>query len=82
MIVVFPAPVGPTRAMVCPAATSRLKSTMIGVPGLYANWTSLKLTSPRTGPKGGLSAASSNSGRVSMISKTRSAPASAACIEL
>lgn len=48
-MVLFPAPVSPTRAMVCPDFTWRLKSFRTRSPSLYAKLTWSNLISPAIG---------------------------------
>ena len=83
MSVVLPAPVGPTSAMVCPALASSVMFLMTGLVRQVAE-ADVRRSAPllEREQAAGQSAASSTSAGVSIISKTRSAPASAAWIEL
>ena len=74
-MLVLPAPVGPTRATVCPGCASSEMSHSTGSSGLYAKWTCSNATRPWIGGSSIAPGASVTSGLVSTKSKMRSAPA-------
>ena len=77
MIVVFPAPVGPTMAVSRPAGASRLRSCSTVFSGSYPKDTCFRLTSPRTGGSGRAPGASGSSSASFSSANTRSDAASA-----
>ena len=81
-MVVLPAPVGPTSATTWPGWACRLTCFSTGTPSSYPKLTSSKTTSPLTCVSGSASGASTCSGTSSIVSKTRSAPATADWSEL
>ena len=81
-MVVLPAPVGPTMAIVWPGSTSKLNSSISGLAGSYRKLTFSKLTRPRSSGKAAAAVLSGISSSASRNSKTRSAEAMPDCSRL
>ena len=79
MIVVLPEPVGPTMATFLPAGIFNEIFFNICLLSSYPKLTSLNSTSPLGASRSNAFALSAGSGSSSMISNTRSAPATAVC---
>jgi len=75
MMVVLPAPVGPTMATIWPGSARRLTPSSTGSPGLYSAQTSSNSTKPVIGGISMASGLSVKSGGVSRMPKMRSPPA-------
>ena len=78
-MVVLPAPVGPTIAIVWPGRTCRLKSVMSGLSASYLKFTCSSATWPLTSPRSAPVSTSGASSSASRSSKTRSADARPDC---
>ena len=77
---VFPAPVGPTMAILCPGSAVRLNPWMTSLPGMYENDTSSKHTLPSTCSGASDKPVSSSISGVSRNSKTLSQDAATICM--
>ena len=80
MIVVFPAPDGPTNAAICPGGIVNVTPLSALRSGVYENCTSSNAISPRTSCSTSASGFSAPSGSMSRYSKMRSKTASAETI--